>query len=66
MAAGGCQRWQPYAGEDNDETGYNKDQTSIGVLEDRQQNNEWDKGCMIDMFKEEVAINKCNRGATAQ
>jgi hypothetical protein len=49
------------AGEENDETWYNKDQTSIGVLEDQQQNNGWDKRYMT--IKEEMAINESNRGA---
>ena len=54
------------AGEDIAETGYNKDQTSLGVMSEQQQqqNNGWDKRCMTNMVKEEVDINKYNREAT--
>ena len=51
--------------EENDETGYNKDQTSFGVMEDQQQNNRWNKRCMTNMEKgKSIECNECNRGAT--
>ena len=52
------------AGEDIDEIGYSKDQTSLGVMVEQPQNNRWDQRCMTNMVRANADIIRYNRETT--